>query len=138
MDNGKNRLADFVGVKIGPLSRDAVQAAWVAMAAKGKQKGKDLAAASRIREAILDDLTVNEKGCDKCLAGAGTIVWGEAELTFRTDDDFATFKKAVDKMVDEEGVEFGLSTAALTLQGACDAKADDLKVAKKAAEAVKT
>ncbi len=133
MDNGKNRLADFVGVKIGPISRDAVQAAWVAMQAKGKQKGKDLAAASRIRETILEEQSVNEKGCPTCGGAAGAVAWGEAALTFRTDDDFAVFKKAVDKLIDDDGVEFALSTGALELQAQCEAKAEELKAARKAA-----
>lgn len=129
MDNGRNRLADFVGVKIGPLSRDAVQAAWVAMTAKGKQKGKDLVVASRIREAILDDQTVDEK--------TGAVSWGEAALEFRNDEDFTTFAKAVDHMVENEGVIFELATGAVELQAQCDAKAEELKAAKKAAEAAR-
>jgi hypothetical protein len=131
MENGVNRLpADFVGVKIGPISRDAIQAAWTAMTAKGKQKGRDLVVMSRIREAILDDQTVEEK--------TGAVSWSEAALTFRTDDDFGTFAKAVEKMIDDDGVEFGLSTGALELQAACNAKAEDLKAAKKAAEVART
>ena len=130
MDNGVNRLpADFVGVTLHPMTRDAIQAAWLAMTAKGKQKGKDLVAASRIRETILDDQVVDEK--------TGAVAWSEATLTFRTDEDFATFKKAVDKMVDEDGVDFGLSTGALELQAQCDAKAEELQAAKKAAAAAK-
>ena len=123
MDNG--RLHEFLDITLA-ATRDEASAAWLAMQAKGKQKGKDLQAASRIREAILAEQVVDE--------ATGGVTWRGGPIAFRHEDDFAVFAKAVDKMVDDDGVEFGLSTAALALQAKVDALRDDLKAAQKRAK----
>jgi len=127
VDNG--RLHEMIGVSIG-VSRDAASCAWLAMTAKGKQKGKDLQAASRIREAILHDQTVH--------AETGNVTWRESVMIFRNEEDFETFAKAVRRFVDDDGVDFGLSTGALELQAKVEETMDGIKAAKKAAEARRT
>jgi hypothetical protein len=138
MSDHNNRLHQFLDLKLD-VDRDEATVAWLAMAAKGKQKGKDLQVASRIREAILADLVVNEEGCKTCGAAAGNIAWAPGAIAFKHEDDFAYFAKAVNKLVDDDGVDFGLSTAALGLQAQCEAVQEGIKAAaKKAKEAPAT
>jgi len=130
MSDGNNRLHQFLGITLD-VTRDEGSAAWLAMQAKGKQKGRDLKVASRIRDAILDEQLVNEE--------TGAVTWQAGTIKFANEDDFTCLAKAIDKMVDDDGVEFGLSTAALALQAKVDAIRENLKAQiKKAKEAAPT
>ena len=130
-DNGVNRLSAFPqGIAI-EVTREAATVAWLAMQAKGKLKGRDLAVASRIREAILSEQTVHEDGCATCSAKPGNVEWQAGTFTF-TEADFETFAKAVAKLHDDDGVDFGLTTGLLTLHAATEERLDQIKAARKA------
>ena len=62
----------------------------------------------------------------------GNVTWQAGVIAFKHEDDFEIFVKAVNKLVDEDGVDFGLSTGAVELQAKAEALRDEMKAAAKA------
>jgi len=104
-------------VFLGDLTRDQRAAAYVALAAKGKIKGKDLETAAALRNAILEPCEIEN---DK-------VTWANNEpLTLRSFDDLKWLARAADKLVDDDGVDVSLAEGALTLRELLSTKVAEL------------
>jgi hypothetical protein len=104
-------------VFLGDLTRDQRAAAYVALTAKGKIKGKDLETGAALRNAILEPCEIEN---DK-------VTWANNEpFTLRSFDDLKWLARAVDKLVDDDGVDVSLAEGALTLRELLSTKVAEL------------
>lgn len=110
------------------LDREARMVAYLCCKERaGKVKLNELHQMDRVRDAVLDGCKIDQK--------TGKVDWVKGIVKLDNDKDFEMFARMVLRYLEDEGVDFDLTKAAIELKETVESKEGELREFKKSKKA---